>query len=219
MEEAQQIAIHCHGCSRVELHEAKKVYRDSWSEVHAPIVLDHELEISLLVCTVCRNASMRVATGCEQISDDWLVSFVPPAPVRSTPQWLEDLPSDAGHIAQLLRQVHAALANQQLWLVAMGCRTLIDMFALARVGDVGGFKAKLKRLVDERFLSQRDCLVVEPVVDVGHGATHRTQAPSSEDCHHCLNIVENLLHRLTLDGSASLLQERHAKDKRGKPQS
>jgi hypothetical protein len=219
MEDGQLTPIHCPGCLRITQHEAKKVHRDSWSEHHAPIVLDHELEVSLLVCAECRTASLRIAKGCEQISDDWSISYVPPQPARLMPPWVRNLPAEAKHVASLLSEVHVALASEQLWLVAMGCRTLIDMFALARVGDVGGFKRKLERLVKEGFLTSRDRPIVEAVVEVGHEATHRTQAPSVEECHRCLNIVENLLHRLALDDDALMLAERQAKSRRGNPES
>ena len=216
MEEGQQIAIHCRGCLAVTKHEARKVHRESWSEIHSQICLDHQLTVSLLLCAGCRTASVRVAEGCQQLSDDWLVSFVAPQPTRPMPEWIARFPSQAQHIASLLREVHAALTSQQLWLVAMGCRTLIDMFALARVGDVGGFKAKLERLVKEDYLTSRDRIVIEDVVEIGHDATHRAQPPSIDDCHLCLNIVENLLHRLALDDDASRLQERKAKGRHGK---
>lgn len=111
----------------------------------------------------------------------------------------------------LLKEVHVALANSHLWLAAMGCRTLVDMFAVARVGDIGGFEKKLDRLQKEGYLSEKDRLVVKAAVEVGHEATHRNQRPSLEDCQRCLDIVENLLHRLVIEVSASAIQEQRAK--------
>ena len=84
----------------------------------------------------------------------------------------------------------------------MGSRTLIDMFALERIGDTGGFSAKLARLQAEGYLSSRDVLLVQAAVEVGHEATHRNLRPTVQDCHAVLDIVEHLLQRIALDTRA-----------------
>ena len=102
----------------------------------------------------------------------------------------------------LLREILRAFAEDQLWLVAMGSRTLIDMFALSRIGDTGGFAVKLAQLQSQGYLSARDVVLVKAAVEVGHEATHRNSRPNAQDCHAVLDIVEHLLQRLALDSGA-----------------
>ena len=106
--------------------------------------------------------------------------------------------------------VHRALAEGHVWLAAMGCGALIDMFVLARIGDVGGFKAKLDRLEKEHYISSKDRLVIEAALEVRHDATHREKRPSVKDCESCLDITENLLQRLVIDGNAAAIREQRA---------
>lgn len=208
MQTDQTFAFHCHSCRRVTTHQAAAVKHQSWSEItDSKVVLDHELEHALLICIECRGGQLRSAKRIEQLSDEWSERYHPPHPVRQLPDWVSALPSEAAHIGSLLEEVHAAFAANHFWLVAMGCRTLIDMFAVVRVGDVGGFEAKLDRLEREKFLSQKDRLVLKAALEVGHEATHRSTCPSPADNHRCLDIVENLLHRLVIAASASAIQE------------
>ena len=212
MQLGQTIATYCRTCGRVTQSEAVGVKYSLWQEpANEHIVFDHEIEHDLLLCSECQTAQIRSAMRTEQLSEEWREAYVPPHPARELPHWVSSLPNDVGHIRGLLEEVHAALANGYKWLVAMGCRTLIDMFALKRVGDVGGFNRKLDYLQTKNFLSSEDVLVIRVVVEVGHEATHRNQCPSMQDCHRCLDITENLLHRLVVDVSASLIQAERAK--------
>lgn len=81
----------------------------------------------------------------------------------------------------------------------MGCRTLIDMYAVEKVGDVGGFEKKLGRLEIEGYLSSKDRLVIDQPLEVGHEATHRRQAPTKKQCEAVLAIVEHLIQKLVLE--------------------
>ena len=217
MEVAQKVSIHCHTCKHATLHEAVAVKYYAWTEqVDGPFGLDYELEYDLLVCNTCRSPQLRWATRIDQTHDEgqWTERYIPPKPLRSIPDWVFQLSKELQHIQGLLSEVHLALAAGHLWLVAMGCRTLIDMFALERVGDIGGFEKKLSRLCDEGYLSRADVLVVKAAVEVGHEATHRAIRPPLDDCRRCLDIVENLLHRLVIAGSASAIQEARPKSQR-----
>lgn len=191
------VAAHCNSCGKSTKQEVAGHHWWASTEQNASgAVLDSEHEYNLLVCDQCKSAQLRTAERTEQLSDEFTERYIPAHPVRPLPSWTMELPP---HMGALLEETHIALANGYLWLVAMGSRTLIDMFALERVGDVGGFKAKLDRLEKENYLSNKDRLIVEVAIDVGHGATHKNWCPTAGDCHGALDIVENLLHRLVLD--------------------
>lgn len=200
------IAVHCNACRKITAHEVAAHHSRSWTETNrAGAVLDGECNYDLLLCNECQSAQLRVARRIEQLSDEFTKRYFPPHPVRVFPPWATELdPQMRG----LLEQTHAALANEYLWLAAMGSRTLLDMFAVKRIGDIGGFKQKLDRLEAERFLSTKDRPVVEAALEVGHEAVHRNKPPSPEDCHAALDIVENLLHRLVIEIRAFDIRER-----------
>ena len=125
--------------------------------------------------------------------------YFPAHDVRPLPKWLDTLPRA---MAELYRETLRAFAENHLWLVAMGSRTLIDMFAVERLGDIGGFSAKLTNLQAQGYLAARDVDLVKSAVEVGHEATHRNIRPTAQDCHAVLDIVEHLLQRIALDNTA-----------------
>ena len=178
-------SLHCNCCGQSTRHslDAQHAFNE-----------DHERE--LLHCLECMTPQLRWA---DRESTPPFELYFPPHDVRPIPKWIGSLPLPmAGLLAETLR----AFAEDHLWLVAMGSRTLIDMFALERIGDTGGFSAKLSRLQNEGYLSSRDVLLVRAAVEVGHEATHRNRRPNSEDCHAVLDIVEHLLQRIAIDGQA-----------------
>jgi len=201
-------ALHCHSCARTAAHRVAACDCFSWTEQSAAgAAIDFEVRHYMLVCQECHTAQLRSLRGAEQLFDELTERYFPPHPVRVFPTWANQLPPN---MAVLLSETHAALANQQYWLVAMGARTLFDMFALKTIGDTGGFKEKLKRLVSETYLSEKDRNVIEAALEIGHGATHRNQLPSSLDCNRVLDITENLLQRLVNAVSAANIQEARA---------
>ena len=179
------LSLYCNNCGQSTAHELDERFAMN---------KDHVRE--LFHCVDCYDPQMRWAN---QESEPPFERFFPPHDVRPVPKWIQALPIP---MAGLLHETLRAFAEDHLWLVAMGSRTLIDMFALERIGDTGGFAAKLSRLQADGYLSARDVLLVKAAVDVGHEATHRNHRPTAQDCHAVLDIVEHLLQRIVLDGQA-----------------
>lgn len=171
-----------------------------------------EINTAFLRCS-CNTAQIRVEDY-ETSGDTFWLEHIPPHPKRALPDWVDSLPK---HIADLLQEVHLAWRHEQRWLVAMGARSLIDMFAVTRVGDIGGFAKKLVQLQKEGDLAAKDKLVIEAALEVGHKATHRAQAPNDMACGQVLDIVENLLHRLVLAEHAADLSAQQGKRTRNSP--
>lgn len=183
---------YCNGCGQVTQHEQEAI--SVINELH---------EREILRCCVCFSPTLRWANHDVKPAFEF---YFPAPDVRSVPLWIDTLPLP---MSELLRETLRAFADNHLWLVAMGSRTLIDMFALNRIGDVGGFNAKLARLQIDGYLSPRDVRLVKAAVEVGHEATHRNQRPNQQDCHAVLDIVEHLLQRIVLDiGALDHLQSR-----------
>jgi hypothetical protein len=154
------VATHCITCQRATAHSIVARYADAWTETNSSgAILDVECSYDILRCSECRSAQLRIAQRIEQLSDDFSERFIPPHPARVFPSWAAELDAQ---IRGLLEQTHLALANGYLWLVAMGGRTLLDMFTVQRIGDVGPFKKKLDQLQAQGFLSVKDRPVARP---------------------------------------------------------
>ena len=76
----------------------------------------------------------------------------------------------------------------------MGARTLLDMFIVKKIGDVGSFKMKLQKLVDDKYISTSAKELLEVALEFGHATVHRGYEPSKEEINGVLDIIENILH-------------------------
>jgi hypothetical protein len=96
----------------------------------------------------------------------------------------------------LLNEVYIAL-NQELYaLASMGLRTLIDMVCLEKVGDVGGFRAKIRRLATIGHIAQFQEDVLLKVIDAGSASAHRGFMPGLADIEVVFSVVTPLLRSL-----------------------
>lgn len=209
MNTGDQLSTYCQSCKKETTQEVLATFSYETHEGTEAWPLELAVTTAFLRCG-CNSAYIRVE-ALEANIEHVFKQLIPTAPVRLMPSWVNKLSKE---IADLLREVHLALTNNQRWLVAMGARTLIDMFALERIGDVGGFEAKLKRLQSEGFLSSADAVVIRSAVEIGHEATHRLTAPSKKECEQVIDIVENLLHRLILADHTAELSEKRPKSKK-----
>ena len=163
----------------------------------------------ILECTQCYAPRFLVTIG--KRADQKEVLF--PAKLDyEIPDWAEVMPDPIGY---MLREVYSAQNSGFYWLGFLGLRSLIDAFALEKVGDVGGFKAKLDRLQKEGFLASKDVLALEVAIELGHDATHRSRVPDAVSCGLALNIVLHLLQRFAIEQDSSSLQNaRHAAERK-----
>jgi len=76
----------------------------------------------------------------------------------------------------------------------MGARTLLDLLMVEKVGDVGTFKQKLKKLQDAGYVGANNVDVLDAALDVGNAAAHRGHAPKATEVNAVMDIVENVLH-------------------------
>jgi hypothetical protein len=208
MKTGDRLSAYCQSCKKETTQEVLATFSHEDYKENGNWSLDLEVTTAFLQCG-CNTACIKIE-AVESNIEHVFEQLIPPAPARPMPNWINELPKE---MADLLREVHLAFTLDQRWLVAMGARTLIDMFALERIGDKGGFQQKLQRLEREKYLSQTDVVVIESAVEVGHEATHRLTPPSQRECRQVLDIVENLLHRLVLANYGAELSESRAKKK------
>jgi len=90
----------------------------------------------------------------------------------------------------------------------MGARALLEMLMVQKVGDVGSFKQKLKKLEAGGFVSAHNVEILDAALDAGSAATHRGHKPEEFEVDTVMDIVENLLQAVyVLPRMAQTLKE------------
>jgi len=168
----------------------------------------------MLECDGCQSITLRRRHDFSE-SDGPEFTYYPPRASRQLPVWRGKLPSE---IVDLLKEVYSALHADSRRLAMMGARTLIDMFALDLVGDVGNFPQKLDKLENKGVLSKKNRTVLEAALDVGNAASHRGHRPTSQHLEYVMDIVENMLQASVLEPMADELKAATPKRKKSKPE-
>jgi hypothetical protein len=106
------------------------------------------------------------------------------------PQWTHDLEET---YMVLFWEVYQATALGLNTLAMMGIRTIVDKYALDKVGDIGGFAKKLNALLDLKIINTSQYALLEIVVDAGSASAHRGYKPSNKHVKGCLQIIEHLI--------------------------
>jgi len=70
---------------------------------------------------------------------------------------------------------------------------VVDLVLVEKIGDVGGFKDKLKAAEADGIIGSKNREVLDAALDAGNAATHRGHQATSDDVHAVMDIVENLL--------------------------
>jgi hypothetical protein len=115
------------------------------------------------------------------------------------------LPDD---LRSLLVEVYIALSSESPRLALMGVRTMVDIVALHKVGDVGGFAQKMKALREAGVIAVQQEKLLSAVLEAGHAAAHRGHVPSAKLLNSAMDITENLLQVVyVLDEAAEELRK------------
>lgn len=161
---------------------------------------------ALLTCCGCESVTLRRQLEFSEWEDDDIdVKFYPPQVSRQLPKWLDELPSE---INELLTEIYSALHADNRRLALMGARTIIDMFVVDKIGDVGSFKQKLQTLVDKGYLGSLQKETLDVALEAGHAAAHRGYKPPSEVLNHVMDVVESLLQTYALEKVSDLVKKK-----------
>jgi hypothetical protein len=151
-------------------------------------------EWSIFQCLGCEFLNLEVVTSHAGIDKKWIKHF-PGKADRQVPTWIFSL--DKKYI-YLLSEIYATFNAKSYTLCLMGARTVIDMFIIDKIGDVGTFKDKMHKLEEQKFISvvERECL--DATIDAGNASAHRGYMPSEEVLHSIIDIIEHLMKTLIL---------------------
>jgi Domain of unknown function (DUF4145) len=198
--------VHCNNC----LHKTKHfLIAEHSQEITEPSGYEYcdfwwHIKHTLLVCCGCESVTLRR----EFMFSEWdepEITFYPPQVSRRLPDWQVQLPSE---IQELLIEIYTALHSNSRRLALMGARTVIDMFVLDKIGDVGTFKQKLQALVDEGYLGNQQRDILNVALEAGNAAAHRGYKPSSEVLSHVIDVVESLVQSYALEKASDSVKEK-----------
>lgn len=211
--------VHCNGCTGMTLHRlVKRVVDSGTEEIDRVGEVWWKTTFDVLQCCGCSEVVLRRTSLFSETMPDEDVRYFPPKVSRRPPQWRYRLPHA---LRTIVEEVYAALDAGSRALPLMGARTLIDLLMEEKIGDIGGFQQKLKELERQGFISSKNREVLAAALDMGSAAAHRGFAPTVEDVHAVMDIVENLLQAVyILNAVAKRLRTatpRRAKKKSGAP--
>jgi Domain of unknown function (DUF4145) len=199
--------IHCNGCLRKTKHciltEHEHLESDSkyecvwWQTKH-----------TLFICCGCESITLRRQYMFSEWDDEYggpEINFYPPQVSRKRPEWHDWLPME---IRDLLTEIYSALHSNSHRLALMGARTVIDMFVLDKIGDVGTFKQKLQALVDGGYLGSQQQEILNVALEAGNAAVHRGYKPSVEVLIHVIDVIENLLYLYALTKASNSVKSK-----------
>jgi hypothetical protein len=146
-------------------------------------------------CQGCERMNLNVYERHSPFEHDVLIHHFPFKDFRPFPIWVTHLSKD---FTELFSEIYLSLNMGNIRLPLMGARTVLDMFIIGKVGDIGSFKAKLQKLVDEKYISSSARDLLEVALEYGHATIHRGYVPKKEEINSVLDIIENLLRAETL---------------------
>jgi hypothetical protein len=97
----------------------------------------------------------------------------------------------------LMDQIYsAALKEGAYWLAAMGIRGVLDLTMIEKIGEIGdrrSFKEKVDAFQEAGYLSIRQALNLNILIEAGHAAVHRQWAPSPCEIATLLDITNSII--------------------------
>ena len=94
----------------------------------------------------------------------------------------------------LILEIESALNGGLRALPTIGLRTLLETIMVEKVGDAGGFAAKVKRFTSEGFITSKMAEALNHVLDAGNASAHRAYFPNQQDLMTCVDLVKHLMH-------------------------
>jgi hypothetical protein len=162
-------------------------------------------------CQGCESINLNVYSRHSPLEDDQLIHHFPPRDFRPFPRWATHLQKD---YLELICEIYQSLSLGIIRLPLMGARTLLDLYMVEKVGDVGPFEKKLQKLVDGNFISSTSKALLEVALEYGHAAIHRNYQPTQQEMNDVLDIIENLLQTEALSDKTKDLKKNVPKHKR-----
>ena len=157
----------------------------------------------MLKCLGCNSVVLR-HTYRDQDDEDATFHYYPPPSSWRIPHWISNHFPFSGQnvpysIRTMMKEVYTALENGSLRLAAMGIRATIENLMIEKIGDQQSFKANVDALQKAGYLSLRQAVALDSVLEAGHAAIHRQWEPKHRDIHTVLKLANKLIETVYLD--------------------
>jgi hypothetical protein len=100
-------------------------------------------------------------------------------------------------IMSLITEIYTAVEHKLYTLSAMGIRATLENVMKEKVGD-RSFKVLVNEFQKAGYLSTRQALSLDVIIEAGHAAIHRGWQPNDEDISTLLNLTETLIETVYL---------------------
>jgi uncharacterized protein YutE (UPF0331/DUF86 family) len=124
------------------------------------------------------------------------IFYFPKKIVRDFPRWTVKLPHK---YSKVFYETYLSIQEGLYILSLTGIRILLDLFIVSKIGDVGTFKQKMDRLVQDGIITASKAKVLKTAIDAANASAHRGYEPDKETLFQILDIVENLLQSEIVD--------------------
>lgn len=149
-------------------------------------------------CLGCEKINFKHISRSSPDKSEDKIFYFPRKSIRKTPHWVSKLPIK---YLEILHEIYVTV-NEELHILSLtGIRTLLDIFIVSKIGDVGTFKQKVTKLVDAGIITSNKATVLETLIEAGNASAHRGYKPDKETLFQILDIVENLLQSEIVDRS------------------
>lgn len=155
-------------------------------------------------CLGCEKINLNVFMRHSPYEYDVLIHHFPTKDFRNFPTWITYLNKE---FTELVCEIYHSLNAGNKKLPLMGARTLLDMFILEKIGDVGTFKYKLKKLVEKEYITNSSRELLEVALEYGNATIHRGYNPNDNEINDVLDIIENILYSEALKNKTKSTQE------------
>ena len=100
------------------------------------------------------------------------------------------------YVIGLMKEIYIGIQNRMQNIATMGVRALLEFVMVNSVGDHGSFANNLTEFEKQGYISDKQRLILDAVLEAGHATTHRAFTPSDEDLSTCMDIAENVLQNI-----------------------
>lgn len=197
----------CRICQRETGHESLAAGRVDGSEKHEKtghnsFYVRSRQSFIVLQCRDCKSTIYCLETlnfrnpQLMQITCDRQTEYFPPLPKRTRPEWLSNIQD--GYQA-ILGEVYQAIDNSLFFLASTGTRTAVDQLIVEKIGDVGTFKDKIRKLVEDTSIDATEGEFLVALIDAGSASAHRSYKPTPENMNHMMEILEAIFYKLLIE--------------------
>jgi Domain of unknown function (DUF4145) len=201
--QAAPLFAHCNKCTGETKHDVVIEHKEPWSSSSTcgHFSFNGTDIYTVLRCRGCETVHYRTKSGNSECTDpetggyEWCESRYPFHNHRKQPEWVSELGADTGSV---LEEGYKAVNAELTRSAAMCVRAALDVCFTDIVGDIGGFKRKLDRLVDEKRITAKQAAHFHCIIDLGNASAHRAYNPTVLEVVALLECTESVLYSLII---------------------